>query len=1211
MADSPAAFVHLHVHSEYSLSDGTIRIPQLVKRAAALGASHLALTDHGTMHAAVEFYLAAKKSGLIPLIGCELYCQGGEASLNYARDFERPHPAVGFFQLVALARTTRGYHELMKLVSSGFLAPDFRELPTIGEAQLDQAEEQIFISSCTHSEFSYLVHELRLTQGETTQALDFVPSSPRAEQLLLALHQLVTRMLKRAGPGNFYIELCANNLPGQELLVEDLVSAARFFQLPVVASANAHYLHEEDEEIHALALAIKNGLTQSDISRRLVGTKFHLTSNAEMQEKFARWPEALSNTREIAEKCSTVSIKMDTYFLPKIKIAQWDSSAQALQNLSRLGLQERFAAMNPQASSDKIREYEQRLEYELTVIIQMGFPDYFLIVQDFINWAKQQDIPVGPGRGSGAGSLVAYALRITDIDPLPYNLIFERFLNPERISMPDFDVDFCQWRRDEVIHYCISKYGWQSVAQITTFGKMQAKGAVKSVGRAMNISYTRMDQFTKLFPTDLGITLNTVMEQEPRIVEAMELDDDLKACMENALKLEGLISHSSVHAAGLVISDGNMSEYIPTYTQDGKALITQYEMKPTEKVGLVKFDFLGLKTLTVIAKAVELINRQAGEQPFAIEHIPRDDPRVYQVMSQGHTCGIFQCESLGITKLIKKLQPNCFEEVIALVALYRPGPLGSGMVDSFVERKHGRQAIVYSHPLCEPILRETYGMILYQEQVQKIAAVLANYSLGEADLLRRAMGKKIPEEMAKQRDRFVKGALSNHLDPALAEEIFDLMAEFANYGFNKSHSAAYGLLSYQTAYLKTHYPEEFFAASMTCDMDNSDKVARYFEDCQRLGIRVLAPDINHGGLEFSVPRRGEICFALSAIKGIGQGVVKQIIAHRANGPFRDLRDFATRFNLDSLGKKTLQLLTGAGAFDCFTYPRKLLDELIPALLAYSSGHHQAEERGERGLFELLNSSDSESSSRGELPPWEEARRKMRASATLASLEDLLVEKKLLGMYVSRHPLASMPVDSKYFGAHAMLRSIEERLSAPPPRQEHGRFRERLCFIAMLTALTYRRSKKGKLMASLLFEQAGGGRLEVLVFEEVLQRLALPPIDTAVLVAGNLEASFDQEIMRFNVELVRSLEDERRERLRGLLLTIDVDRCSVPADSLVAQLGQLFAEDQGTIPSRVKLSFPETVVLVDTSTHRLRVSNNFLHQLSGLLDGCGTIEYALH
>ena len=1002
-------------------------------------------------------------------------------------------------------------------------------------------------------------------------------------------------MHKIFGEGNYYVELINNNLPEQKRLLPDLVAVAKHFSLPLVASQDAHYLHEDFAETHALAIAIKNGVTMNDLRGRLRKTEFHLASDEQMEQRFAHWPEAISNTMEVARKCSDVQIKMDTYYLPKINFEEGMSSQDTLKKVAYEGLEERFKQLQPiygdSFDEAKKQSYRERVDYELSVINKMGFPDYFLIVQDFIAWSKSQGIPVGPGRGSGAGSLVAYALTITDIDPIPYNLIFERFLNPERVSLPDFDVDFCQWRREEVIKYCIDKYGSKNVAQITTFGKMQAKGAVKSVGRALNLSFNRVDRFTKLFPPDLGITLTEALEKEPILKQEMNKDDSLKECMDYALKLEGLVSHTSVHAAGLVISDGNMTNYVPVYTTDGESYITQYEMKPAEKVGLVKFDFLGLKTLTVIDQAIKLMrNNKVVDYSFSISNIRLDDDKVYKMLSEGHTCGIFQCESQGMTQLIQKLKPSCFEDIIALVALFRPGPLGSGMVDDFIERKHGRQKIQHLHPILEPILADTYGMILYQEQVQKIAANMANYSLGEADLLRRAMGKKIPEEMAKQKTRFLEGASANDIDPKLAEQIFDLMAEFAKYGFNKSHSAAYGLITYQTAFIKHYYPEQFLAASMTCDMDNTDKIKRYVEDCHRLKIKLLNPDLHESKTEFWVPRPMEISFALAGIKGMGAAVIEPLLKERQeNGPFQSLGDLTKRVDLSRLGKKNLELLMATGALDGFKVSRKDLILLIPELVKLSSNIHESQSSGQVGLFDMADESSDEDSNQEMVGlPWDEEELRKKCAGVLWDVEDLFYEKKLLGVFVSGHPISFYKEDVMSLGV--LIKNFPTLLS----NKESGRRgRVNLGFVALLAASNKRRTKRGSLMASFRLEQ-GNTYIEAVAFEKVLDTLQVPEANTFVWVKGNLENSFNDNSIRFTIEEMCPLEEKRIERVKKLTLAFDGKELSPQHDKLSTGLYQKVLENTGNCELEFVVNQDKDFVKIKVHEgYKVRLSDNFM------------------
>lgn len=1142
--NSPLAskFCHLHVHSEYSIMDGTIVIKDLVKEVKKRGHTHIALTDHSNMHGAVEFYSAARSEGLTPIMGCEIYHAGQEKTQSALKEslkesYDDP------FHLVVLAKNNEGYASLLRLVSSAYMGSNLKEVPVVSEKDLvTESCELVALSSCLRGEFGVLVQKLRQLVGSGELLFDTKDS--KVGPLCGALKNHVEKMVQIFGEGNYYIELIDNNLLEQKLLLADLVQVARIFSLPLVATQDAHYLSEDFADTHALAIAIKNGLTMNDIRDRLRQADFHLASDKVMEERFSKWPEALSNTMEIAAKCSSVEIKMDTSYLPKINLPDGLTSEAVLKKLSYEGLEKRLKTLKniykDALTEEQIKVYWKRVDYELSVINDMGFPDYFLIVHDFIAWSKEQDIPVGPGRGSGAGSLVAYCLTITDIDPIPYNLIFERFLNPDRVSLPDFDIDFCQWRREEVINYCVKKYGSKNVAQITTFGKMQAKGAVKSVGRALNLGFNRVDRFTKLFPPDLGISLKEALEKEPRLQEEMRRDEALKECMDYALKLEGLVSHTSVHAAGLVISDGLMTNYVPVYTTDGEAFITQYEMKPSEKVGLVKFDFLGLKTLTVVDQTIKLMkSNKVVSDDFSIGEIPLADSKVYTMLSEGHTCGIFQCESTGMTQLIKKLKPSCFEDIIALVALFRPGPLGSGMVDDFIERKHGRQKIEYLHPLLEPVLLDTYGMILYQEQVQKIAASMANYTLGEADLLRRAMGKKIPEEMAKQRSRFLKGASDNKIDQTLAAKIFDLMAEFAKYGFNKSHSAAYGLVSYQTAYLKCYYPEQFLAASMTCDMDNTDKIKRYVEDCRRIGIKLLTPNIKESQSDFWVPRPKEISFALAAIKGVGSVAIKPLLDEMSKGgDFTSLCDLAKRVDLSKVGKKNLELLIGVGVFDCFQIRREDLVGLIPELVSFSLDLHETKAQGQVTLFDLAEDDGEDEGKEEETiigAPWDEAKLRQRSGHRVWSLEGLFKEKTLLGVFVSAHPLFLFREDVMAFGS--LIKNFPTLLQRSTGNSKRPRVN--LSIVALLTAFNKRRTKKGSLMASFRLEQ-GYTYIEAVAFEKTLEHLEIPETNTFVCAKGVVDYNFDQTMIRFTLDEFKSLEEARVEGLKKLTLNFDSD-----------------------------------------------------------------------
>lgn len=1177
---SPAKFVHLHVHTDYSLADGTIKIPKLLKKIKELGHTHVAITDHGNMFGAVDFYSQCKKNELTPIIGCDLMTEGEPSTAALAKHFKDESTNVGHFHLVLLARNKAGYHKLIKIVSDGFLKGTDSDVAVVPRSTLlnkEHSGDLVALSSSQLGELPYLVKKLRHYSVGTNLSFD-ENENENIKKILSAIKDHIETVTSLVGPNNYYVELTDNLLPGQKNLMADLNQTAKYFGLEVVATADAHYLDDSFSRSHALAVAIKNSLTETDIRNWQKNSQFHVLNNEEFLERFKDYPEAIANTLVVAKKCSDVDIQMGVYHLPPFDLGTGESAEDGLKRIAAEGLDERIKNLTPmyagtpnEFTESKIKDYRERLDYELSVINSMGFPGYFLIVQDFINWAKENDIPVGPGRGSGAGSLVAYALKITDLDPIPYNLIFERFLNPDRVSMPDFDVDFCQWRREEVYHYVKQKYGAGNVAQITTYGKLMAKGAVKSVGRAMGLGFMRVDKFTKLFPDELNISLQEALDKEPKLHQEMEKDESIKQAVEEALKLEGLTSHTSVHAAGVVISDGHMTNFVPVYTVDGDSMITQYEMKRAEQVGLVKFDFLGLKTLTVVKKAVDLIKEQLDPE-FNIDTIPLVDDDVYSMISTGNTVGIFQCESTGMMQLIKKLKPSCFEDVIALVALFRPGPLGSGMVDDFVERKHGRQEISYPHPDVGPILKDTYGTILYQEQVQKIAAVLANYTLGEADLLRRAMGKKIAAEMDKQKSRFVSGATENGIHKEVSEGIFDLMAEFANYGFNKSHSAAYGLVSYQTAYLKTHFPEQFMAAIMTCDLDNTKKIVRYIEDCKRMNFKVLAPDINRSILEFDVP--GEklvVGFGLLAIKGMGENAVKPIVEERdKNGPYTSLRDLARRVNLNLVGKKTLELLAQVGALDQFGYTRTNIVSFVKDLVAYSANIHDAESQGQRSIFSFAGDSVDEDEAQG-AAPWEQNYSKLKAGEKPYTLEDLILEKKLLGVFLTGHPV-------EFFHQEVNLFSNTTLAALPSFALPENRRKTSVSIVAFLSEQFQRRTKNGKLIAAIKLESEKN-TFEAVMFEKDILAHELPPSNTMVVAIGSVDKARDSGETRLMVERLYSLSTIRAEKIETLTLTIKSLESHTSQDQInsINKLTKFLKLQSGKTRVKVLLEFRDTRV----------------------------------
>lgn len=1186
---TPEDLVHLHVHTEYSLLDGAIRIGDLLKKVAFLGHKAVAVTDHGNLFGAVEFYKKAKGAGIKPIIGSEIFHPGGDETGFVSAALGHKLPQAGAYHLVLLAKNIDGYKNLIRVVSDGYLRGQNPEMPVVPESSLDQlSSDLIALSSCLRGEFGYLVCALRnLNHSEAPDLpIDFDPPEDSAGYVAAqALKAYVDRMKARY-PGSFYVELINNNMPEQKRYLPDLVAAARHFELPLVATSDAHYLGKEHAEAHSVLIGIKHGITMSKIRGRRKNTQFHVFDNEEMQRVYGEWPEALANTKVIADQCN-LEFKWGQYFLPKFETNTDETSDEALCRMSREMLEERFIKLRklygPEFNEETEDRYRKRLDYELDVICKMGFPGYFLIVQDFINWAKRQDIPVGPGRGSGAGSLVAYALRITDLDPIPYNLLFERFLNPERVSMPDFDVDFCQDRRDEVIKYVTEHYGSDQVAQITTFGKMNAKAVVRDVGRVLELGYGRVDRFAKLIPEELGITLDDAIAKEPRILEEANKDETIGDLLRLAKELEGLARHCSVHAAGIVISDGPMTNYVPVYKADTEGLITQFEMKMAETVGLVKFDFLGLKTLTVIKKAVDIIRAQRTPD-FDIDLIPLDDRKVYNYISGGHSVGIFQLESSGMRNLIVKLKPSCFEDVIALVALFRPGPLGSGMVDDFIERKHGRMAIEYPLPQLESILKETYGIILYQEQVMKIAGELASYSLGEADLLRRAMGKKIASEMEKQKTRFISGCLENKHDEKISGEIFDLMAEFANYGFNKSHSAAYGLVSYQTAYLKVHYPDEFMAAIMTCDLDNTKKIVRYVDECRRMKIKILPPDINRSKLEFDVPAKNTIGFGLAAIKGTSAQAIAPLIEERERGgPFTSFSDLARRVNLQKVGKKTLELLALTGAFDKFGISRPKILSLIPEIVKFSDSIHDAKSSGQKSLFD---DADSVSEEMVDLD-FQLNVADLRVGAP--SPEWLKKEKALLGVFLTGHPLDFHREDCKAFG----------RITTADMAKAVGG--KGVPMVCVLAAVMEKITKTNKRMASIRLEDPFGA-FEAVMFENDFPS-EFPEAGTIVVVSGNVDKSFDGQSLRYRIEKIEPVEQKRQEYVKSALIRLRPagGRKAAPADfaEAVNSLKAVIAKHKGDTPLKFLLDFEDSQVVLQAPETLVELNDDFLHTVGSL------------
>jgi DNA polymerase-3 subunit alpha len=1077
-----ADFVHLHLHSQYSLLDGAIRIPELIDKVRELNMPAVAVTDHGNMFGAVEFYTKAVAGGIKPIIGCEVYVA---PSSRFDKKNARGSSEAAY-HLVLLCKNQVGYRNLCQLVSAAYREGFYYKPRIDWDLLKDHNEGLIAMTACLGGEIPTLINLGCMDEARK-----------RTEEM--------ARIFDR---DRLYLELQENNIPEQATANAGLIDLAKDLGLPLVATNDCHYLTREDAYAHEVLLCIQTGKSMDDEKRmRFPNDGFYLRSADEMRQLFSHVPEALSNTVEIAQRCN-VEFDFNTYHFPQYEKPADKTLDEVLVEMSRAGLKERIAAikeLNPDFGPEEEENYHTRLERELKTIIDMGFPGYFLIVADFINWAKDHNIPVGPGRGSAAGSLVAYAIRITDIDPMPYDLLFERFLNPERISMPDIDVDFCIYGREEVIRFVQQKYGEPNVAQIITFGTLGAKGVIRDVGRALNMPYGEVDKISKMVPSVLNITLNDALKQEPRLRELAKKDVRVKELINIALRLEGLTRHASTHAAGLVVTPEPLTDYLPLYTDPksgGQA--TQFVMSYVEKIGLVKFDFLGLKTLTVIDKALELIHN-ANNPDFDLDKIAMDDPKTYELLCHGDTTGVFQLESSGMKELLIKLKPNCFEDIIAACALYRPGPLGSGMVDDFILRKHGKKKIEYDFEQLEPILNDTYGVIVYQEQVMLIAQVLANYSLGGADLLRRAMGKKKAEEMEKQKELFMAGVRENKLDEKKAEAVFDLMAKFAAYGFNKSHSAAYSLIAYQTAYLKAHYPVEFMAALLTEDMENTDKVIKNIAEVRAMGIDVLPPDINASIRSFTVYENA-IRFGLGAVKGVGSAALESIIRVREEGgAFQSLHDFCERVDLGKVNKKVIEALIRCGAFDSLGGKRSQYMLALEGAMEIGQKIQRERQQGQESLFEIDEMLSHGGNGYSDLPDVEE----------WSDKELLQCEKEALGFYITGHPLSRHAADIKNFATcdSAGLADLADKSEV------------RIC--GMVAGSKELMTKKGDRMAFVTLEDLAGS-VEVVVFPEAFQTAAeYLDTDEPLMVYGTLDAGEENSKILANEIVPLEMVKERQ------------------------------------------------------------------------------------
>ncbi|MDY6909737.1 MAG: DNA polymerase III subunit alpha [Thermodesulfobacteriota bacterium] len=1088
------SFVHLHVHSEYSLLDGAIRLADLLDTARSYGMPAVAVTDHGGMFGALEFYEKAKKAGINPIVGCEVYVApksrfDRQATPGPNGDEDRNH------HLVLLAENDAGYRNLMRLVTQAYLE-GFYYKPRV-DKELLRAHNQglIALSGCLKGEVAS-----NLLQGRKSTAV-------KAAEEYAALF----------GPDRYYLELQANGIPEQATVNEGLIQLARDLGLPLVATNDCHYLRRSDARAHELLLCIQTGKTILDQKRMKFSTdQLYFKSPEEMAREFAHVPEALENTVRIADRCR-LEIPLGEYHFPVFPLEEGESIEDRFVKEVLEGFERRLKQIQkrrPHFGSREREEYDKRLRYEIDVIREMGFAAYFLIVADFIGYAKKQGIPVGPGRGSAAGSLVAYVMEITDLDPIEHGLIFERFLNKERISMPDIDVDFCIHGRDDVHRYVSEKYGSDRVAHITTFGTMQARAVIRDVGRAMGMAYGDVDRIAKLIPASPGMTLKKAFELEPRLAEIQRDDPQVRELFEVALALEGLPRHVSTHAAGVVIGDRPIVEYMPLYRDQDGEIVTQYSMKYVEKAGLIKFDFLGLRNLTVIHNAVKLIEKNHGIQ-LKMEELPLDDSETYALLSRADTTGVFQLESSGMRDIMVRLRPENFADIVALVALYRPGPLESGMVEQYIDGKHGKIDITYELEALRPILESTYGVILYQEQVMKIASVLANYTLGEADILRRAMGKKIPEVMEAQRQRFLDGAKANGIDLAKANHIFDLMAKFAGYGFNKSHSAAYALIAYQTAYLKAHYPVEFMAALLNSVLSNTDQVVKLMNECHDKGIEVLPPDVNLSDRDFTVVE-GKIRFGLAAVKNVGESAIESILRSRNNeGAFRSIYDFCERVDTQRVNRRVIEQLIKCGAFDSIHDSRASTFAALDTALERAQVVQRDRQSGQLNMFELLrNRKRAASPPLPDVPAWD-------------SRTTLQYEKESIGFYVSGHPL------DHYADQLATLCSADSQRVRERPEGTQAI----LC--GLITVTKELTTKRGERMAFLTLEDKLG-TLEVVAFPEVFsQSRELLEQDEPKVVIGTVQ--HDEKGSKVIAERILTLEDAQVEAVESVRIHLKAEQ----------------------------------------------------------------------
>ena len=1110
------AFIHLRVHTEFSLVDGIVKIKPLIKRLTELNMPAIAVTDHANLFSLVKFYKAAQGLGIKPIAGADVLI------LN-------PEDPTTPYRLTLLVNNHTGYITLTELISKAYQEGQHLGVPMLKQEWIEANHAGLIALSGA-------------MQGDIGKAL-------LAENL-----EEAKRLAEQWGnlfDNSFYLELQRVGRPDEERYIAHAIDLALATHLPVVATNDVRFIHQKDFAAHEVRVCINQGRVLDDSRRPKDYTdQQYLRSTEEMLTLFADIPEALENTVHIAQRCN-LKLTLGKNFLPDFPVPPGMTLGELMASESLKGLEERllhYPAVGKGTDEENRQVYYDRLETELKVITEMGFPGYFMIVADFIQWAKNELIPVGPGRGSGAGSLVAYALKITDLDPIEFDLLFERFLNPERVSMPDFDIDFCMDRRDEVIDYVARHYGRDHVAQIITYGSMAAKAVIRDVGRVLGFAYGFVDRLAKLIPFEIGMTLNKALQDSPDLKQLYDTEEEVKSLIDMALMLEGTVRNAGKHAGGVVISPTKLTDFTPLYCEQGGGnLVTQFDKDDVEAVGLVKFDFLGLRTLTIIDWALQAINhkkQQRGEALIDITTIPRDDLPSYQLLKNGQTTAVFQLESRGMKELIKKLKPDCFDDIIALVALFRPGPLESGMVDDYINVKHGAKA-EYAHPLLEPILKPTNGVILYQEQVMQIARELAHYTLGGADMLRRAMGKKKAEEMAKERAKFTTGAVANQVEESIATYVFDLMEKFAGYGFNKSHSAAYALVAYQTAWLKTHYPAEFMAAVLSSDMDNTDKVVILIEECRQMKLAILPPNINVSTYRFTANDDNHIVYGLGAIKGVGQAAIEDMLIEREqNGPFLGLYDLCKRVDLRKFNRRVLDALIRGGAFDEFDPNRAAHLAELPTALKIAEQHGKASETGQHDLFSL-GDGDSESPADNKedtaytlnVEPWSDKER-------------LAAEKLTLGLFLTGHPIDQYEPELKHF-THGKIGSLQV---------SRGKMEARVA--GMVIEIRTRQNKNGKTMGFATLDDKSG-RLECAVFGDIYDQYRdIFTRDNLLIAEGALAIDNFSGALRLTVEKIYTIDQARESFARGIHLTWKTSDNAEESMNFIAKLTEVLSPYKG-------------------------------------------------